>query len=197
MRGPHKTCTKCGVSKPRSDFYRLKDRKNYPDGRDCRCKECRRQEKREEYARNRKVPDGLLSRDGRTIEHRGASLKIYWGEERTKDFRRLYPVTTNEDLALHFGCSPRTIVRRAREMGLGKDARWLQDQWDANRLKAHRANKILHRQQDLTAFIEGGKPYRFTTESHMEVSPEERHRRIVKAWETRRSSTNRKRRNYD
>lgn len=183
-----KTCTACGQYLWLGQFYNKKDKKNYPDGHDCRCKECRRKEKQAEYARNRKKPDGImLNHEGRAVIKNGTSRRLYWGEERTKDFRRLYPTHTNDWMAVEFECSPRTITRRAREMGLEKDPTWLRAKWDKGRHQANILVRVLGTKADLTNFIEGGKKHRFTSENHPSKyeTPEQRSARLKKAWETR------------
>lgn len=157
-----KNCTKCGQQLWLRDFYKFGRSKDHPDGYDCRCKACRRKEKREWYTRNRKKPDGLFrNARGQLVEHKGNSTKLTWGELRTQDFRRLFPVTKNEDLAIEFGCSPRTIVRKARQMGLKKDPQWLKGVWDKNRVLAIGFVKIHGPIFDREKLIEAGKPYRF------------------------------------
>lgn len=89
------------------------------------CKDCKRQYERERY-KSRKVADGIkVSSDGRLIVHDGPKVSLYWGEQKTKDFRRLYPKTKNEELAVIFGCSVRTIQRKAKSMELKKDEEWI------------------------------------------------------------------------
>ena len=39
--------------------------------------------------------------------------------------RRMYPTTKNEDLAIDLGVSVRTLIRRARTLGLEKNNEWL------------------------------------------------------------------------
>lgn len=185
-----KTCTGCGQYLYLGHFYKLGKSKDHPDGYDCRCKECRRKEKREAYARTRKVPDGIrLNAYGQVTEKRGKSVRLHWGEVKVKDFKRLYPFNTNEDVAIEMGCSVRTVVRRAREMGLEKDPDWLQNVWNKNRKLAHSINKICGNKADLTNFIEGGKKYRFTSETAhpKHETPEQRSERLRRAWQTRKN----------
>lgn len=183
-----KTCPGCGQYLYLRSFYKRKVSKDHPDGYDCRCKECRRKEKNEWYARKCKVPDGLrLNADGQAVEHRGNSTRLYWGEERTKDFKRLFPFNTNEDMAIEMGCSVRTVVRRAREMGLEKDAYWLQKVQDRNRKLAQGVNKLCGNKADLTNFLEASKKYRFKpgTCPSATMTAEQLSARAGKAWATR------------
>lgn len=172
-----KTCTCCGQLKFKREFYKRKDLKSFPDGYDSRCKECRRRQRREVYHRR---PDGLHSVNGRCVEHIGYSLRIYWTNDMKKKFMQLYPVNTNDDLAVEFCCSVRTIVRRAREMGIEKDSEWLHAKWDENRkLIYHNPN------QDFTAFFEAGKKHQFKKGVGNGLTPEQRSDIMRKAWVTR------------
>ena len=117
-----KICTKCGRKLWLRDFYR-----NPATGwLSSHCKECTREDKREEYNRNRKKPDGIFldPTTGRAMEHRGPVTRIYWGKGKLDDLRRLFPTNTNEDCAAILGVSPRTVVRKARELGLVKNEEW-------------------------------------------------------------------------
>jgi len=183
-----KVCTGCGETKWLRDFYFHGKSKNHPDGYDCRCKECRRKEKNAEYARNRKVPDGMkLNADGQVVLKKGNSTRLYWGELKVQDFKRMFPFNTNEDLAIEFECSVRTVVRRARELGLEKDPDWLQRVWNKNRRMAHFMNTLESTPKaDLTNFIEGGKAHRYQKGHSDNLTPEQRSERMKKAWETRR-----------
>ena len=48
------------------------------------------------------------------------------------DMRRLFPTTRNDELAGVLGLAVRTVVRKAREMGLEKDKEWLRTIWKTN-----------------------------------------------------------------
>lgn len=172
-----KTCCKCGETKFKREFYKLKDLKNFPDGYDRECKECRRREKREAYVRK---PKGVFLINGRAMERDGYTCRIYWSDETVRKFRRLYPTTLNDDLAVEFGCSVRTIVRRAREMGLEKDSVWLHGVWDETRKLCYH-----NPDQDLTAFLEAGKKYRFKKGVGCQMSREQHSEQMKKAWEIR------------
>lgn len=41
------------------------------------------------------------------------------------DLRRMFPRTKNEDIVDRLGVSMRTMIRKARELGLRKDERWM------------------------------------------------------------------------
>lgn len=190
-----KTCTGCGQHLFLGHFYKYGKSKNYPDGYDCQCKECRRRQKKEEYARKHKVPDGIrVNHQGKVVQKNGSSVRLYWHEQKVRDFKRLFPFNTNEDVAVDMECSVRTVTRRARELGLKKDPRWLESVWNKNRKMAHTVNKICGFKNDMTNFIEGGRLHRFQSDNHpsRSLTPEERSERSKKAWATRRlrQSTN-------
>ena len=118
-----KKCTKCGEVRPIDEFYiRKADGSKYP-----RCRHCMRQEKRESYARIHKVPDKLYRNEttGRLMEHSGYSTRIHWSTPMDEKMRRMYATTKNEDLAIDLGVSVRTLVRRARTLGLKKNNEWM------------------------------------------------------------------------
>ena len=117
-----KTCPKCGRHLWLRDFWQRKDGTRYSY-----CKECSRAIKNAEYARNRKKPDGIFldRRTGRAVEHRGCSVRIHWSGYMIERLTRFYATTKNEDLALNLGVSPRTMIRKARELGLEKSKEWM------------------------------------------------------------------------
>ena len=96
------------------------------------------------YAKNRKKPDGIfLDRmTGRVYEHRGYSKRIYWSRQMVDDLKAMYPTTLNEDMAHIVGVSVRTMIRKARELGLRKDEEWLLGVWNERRMVAHCVNKV-------------------------------------------------------
>ena len=118
-----KICPKCGRKLWLRDFYKT------ANGRvSSACKECTRQEKRDEYARNRKVPNQLYQDPvtGRLMEHKDYSTKIHWSPYMIERLTNKYATTKNEDLAIDLNVSPRTVIRKARELGLEKDRGWMQ-----------------------------------------------------------------------
>ena len=115
-----KVCPCCGQRLWLRDYYRNSD-----GSFSSWCKECTKRGKREEYNKTRKVPDGIRQNSsGRLIEHRGYSSRIYWNKRMLDDLKRLYAVTKNEDLVDILGVSLRTLIRKARELGLQKDPEW-------------------------------------------------------------------------
>lgn len=78
---------------------------------------------------------------GRTMEHRHYATRIYWSTTMTDYLRRHFPTTLNDELAGCLGMSPRTMIRKARELGLQKDPAWLKAVWDERRRMAHAASR--------------------------------------------------------
>lgn len=118
-----KICPKCGRKLWLRDFYKTAN-----GWVSSACKECTRQEKRDEYARNRKVPNRLYQDPvtGRLMEHKDYSTKINWSPYMIERLTNKYATTKNEDLAIDLNVSPRTVIRKARELGLEKDRGWMQ-----------------------------------------------------------------------
>lgn len=74
---------------------------------------------------------------GRTMEHKGYATRIHWGTSMLDYLRRHFPTTLNEELAGCLGVSQRTMIRKARELGLQKDEAWLHQVWEERRRMAH------------------------------------------------------------
>lgn len=68
-------------------------------------------------------PEGVFynANKGRLMEHRGCATRIYWSGDMLSLIRREFPTTLNEELAGMLGVSPRTLARKAKELGLTKD----------------------------------------------------------------------------
>lgn len=62
---------------------------------------------------------------GRIMVHRGCSVRIAWSKTMLDYLRRHYATTINQDLADWLGVSMRTVIRKARELGLEKDPAWM------------------------------------------------------------------------
>ena len=116
--------------------------------------------------------------------------------------RRHYPTTLNEELAGCLGVSQRTMIRKARELGLEKDPEWLRDVWDERRKLAH---IIIKRKGYPGGFVKGQranpagefKPGHKPTEEQRakkseamrkwyRMNPLKAKEKARKAWETRR-----------
>lgn len=115
---PYKTCRVCGHTKPKEDFV---------EGRKV-CLSCFSEYGRQQ--RRRRAPDrsdGVrYSKAAQCIvEYRNGIQRKYWNSQMIADFRKLFPVTTNEELASLFCVSKRTINRKATELGLRKNEEWM------------------------------------------------------------------------
>ena len=113
-----KVCPCCGRKLWLRDYYKDKygNVSSY-------CKECVKAKKRAEYATGRKKPDGIrmdLS-TGRVYEKDGSTKRIFWSKQMCDDLKRLFPTTKNDDLAQYLGVSVRTMIRKARKLGIEKD----------------------------------------------------------------------------
>lgn len=114
---PYKTCRICGCTKPKEEFL---------EGRRI-CLSCSSDYHKQLY--REKHPDrsdGVrYNKEARQIvEYRNGVHRKFWNPQMVADFRRLYPVTKNEELASLFCVSQRTINRKATELGVKKDHDW-------------------------------------------------------------------------
>jgi len=110
-----------------------------------------------------KKPDGVYLHPsyGRAMEHRGYSVRIFWNPVMLSDLRRHYPRMLNAELAGLLGVSVRTMIRKARELGLEKDPVWLARIWEERRFWAQMSAR---RKGHPGAFKKGGTAvaaYRF------------------------------------
>ena len=62
---------------------------------------------------------------GRLMERDGSVLRIFWTPQMLTDLKRYYPTTKRDELSAMLGIGVTTIERKARELGLKKDAAWL------------------------------------------------------------------------
>lgn len=115
---PYKTCRLCGCTKPKEEFL---------EGRRI-CLSCSSAYRKQLYReRHPDRSDGVrYSKEAQQlVEYRNGYQRKYWNPQMIADFRKLYPVTRNEELASLFGVSCRTINRKAEELGLRKDIDWM------------------------------------------------------------------------
>ena len=127
----------------------------------------------------KKVKDGvyLHPKFGRVMEHKGYATRIFWSKQMIDYLRRHFATTTNEELAGWLGVSERTMIRKARQLGLKKNP-----EWQSNLSRQH--CKLAH-----AAALKAGNPGRFKKgvranpdgefkPGHKE-SPEQREKRIA------------------
>ena len=74
---------------------------------------------------------------GRIVTHDHYSTSIFWNKDMLDYLRQHFPTSLNEELAGCLGVSVRTLIRKARELGLSKNPRWLKAVWDERRKWAH------------------------------------------------------------
>jgi hypothetical protein len=94
-----KTCTRCGASKPLSEFYKWKHSK---DGLTAGCKECIRAARREYVAEHHEeVKADLRARHYANREKAAARLNEYWAEnaERLRAQKREHYAANREQIA--------------------------------------------------------------------------------------------------
>ncbi len=136
-----KQCTRCGEMKPLSEFYTYKYKgRKYTRGF---CRACDLRRRRERY--REKHPGGLTyDKDtGKLWLRKGRGKSLVWTSQMLSDLRRLFPTTKNEELAGILGVGVRTVVRKAREMGLEKDKEWLRTLWKENIRMGHMMSRAL------------------------------------------------------
>lgn len=102
-------CSTCGRMLEDSDFY-ASDK--------YRCKECHRKQKKASY--DKYHPQVYMGDEGRLLKRSQGHPCIFWNGNMISDLKRYYPNTSNQELVELFGVSERTIVRKARELGLSK-----------------------------------------------------------------------------
>lgn len=110
-------CSICKQDLPESAFY--------PSERS-RCRECHKKKKRELHLAKVKPQFGVaLNEKGQLINFQGHKKNIHWSGNMISQLKKYYPCTTNAELAELLNVSPRTVVRKARELGLAKDEDWM------------------------------------------------------------------------
>ena len=109
-------CCVCKQDLPEEAFY--------PSDK-WRCKECVKITHRKAYREARKASYGITINDkGQHINYQGRKKTIHWTGNMLSDLKRHYPTTKNKELAELLGVSERTLVRKAREIGVVKNPEW-------------------------------------------------------------------------
>lgn len=99
---------------------------------------------RQEWRRYHPVkPKRIFWHEGmqRIVEHDRYVTRIFWSKDMIDFLKANFARTLNEDLAGCLGVSQRTVIRKARELGLQKDKAWLDGIWNERRLMAHAESK--------------------------------------------------------
>ena len=73
----------------------------------------------------------------RQMIHEGYSTAIYWSSYMLEYLKNNFATTLNQDLADWLGVSPRTVIRKARQLGLQKNSEWLTSVYNERRELAH------------------------------------------------------------
>lgn len=73
---------------------------------------------------------------GRVVVHHGYATWVFWNKDMLDYLKQHFATTLNEELAGCLGVSPRTMIRKARELGLQKDEKWLAAVWEERRKMA-------------------------------------------------------------
>lgn len=114
-------CPHCGRTLSLDNFY-----KRSKLGYETWCKDCTRQENRKRHPLK---PDGSYIRpDGRMLLYKGGVHSIYWSDSMINTLHKKFHNTSNEDLLIEFGLkrvSIRSLIRKARDLGLKKDSAYL------------------------------------------------------------------------
>ena len=174
-----KVCPHCRRELLIRDFYTLKNGTHTSW-----CKECQRKDKMDRYNRYLKKADGYTydTTTGRTFVKEGLSRRIYWNPQMLSEIRRLYPTNTNQDVSEYIGVSVRTLIRKARELGLEKDPVWLHKIWEDSRRLAQFESRRKGYPGCFRERPESGVKYRFK-KGHR-ISPKEREKisQSLKDW---------------
>lgn len=102
-------CSTCGRDLPQDAFY--------PSDK-YRCKECHRKQKKDSY--DKYHPDKFVNDKGQPMERHGKRPVIYWNGNMLSILTRHFANTSNRELVELLGVSERTMIRKARELGLAK-----------------------------------------------------------------------------
>lgn len=81
------------------------------------------------------------AKHGRVVVHHGYATSIHWSRDMLDYLKQHYATTLNEELAGCLGVSSRTMIRKARELGLEKDEVWLRGVYEERRRMAMSAWK--------------------------------------------------------
>ena len=116
-------CCICGQDLPEESFYPSEFRGN----RKARCKECHKERKR----KLSKLNEGVVQRGTRLVIRKDGISRIYWNGNMLSELKRYFPNSPNKEVAELLGVSESTMIRKARELGLSKEKRYISDRlWE-------------------------------------------------------------------
>lgn len=155
-------------------------------------KEIKSAQNRRYYERHCKKPDGIFldQHTGRVYEHRGYSKRIYWSRQMLDDLRTMYPTTFNYELAHILGVSSRTMIRKARELGLEKDREWLTGVYRENVRVACCLNKVHGNKGQFKKGVRSSPDTEFKSGTHKPLTDEQEAKRresLKRSWCLRRA----------
>ena len=78
----------------------------------------------------------------RIVTRDHCATRIFWNRQMLDTLRRDFATTPNEELAGVLGVSVRTMIRKARELGLEKDRQWFKEICNANLRMANACSNI-------------------------------------------------------
>ena len=79
-------------------------------------------------------------------------IRVHWSQQMLCDLRRWFPTTKNNELADILGVSVRTMIRKARQLGLRKDSDWMHS---ISMSHLHIANHVNRKNNHPNAFKKG------------------------------------------
>ena len=116
-----KRCPCCNRALPLDAYY-----KNNRNGTSTYCKDCTRDRHRALREKKRKCGVFRNEKDGRLhVFGSKGNPKLYWDGNMLSILRRYYPNTSNVEVAELIGVSTKTLVLKARELGITKDREYL------------------------------------------------------------------------
>jgi hypothetical protein len=87
--------------------------------------------------------------------------KIIWSSEMLSQLTKLFPVSYNIDLSKQLGVSPRTLIRKARELNINKELGFLEKRRDEITIMAVKAHPPHPHKGELGWCIPNGESHRF------------------------------------
>ena len=74
---------------------------------------------------------------GLAFKTENGGISIVWSPDMISLMKREYPFTLNDEMAGMLGVSKRTVIKKAKELGLVKDRDWLMSIWKERCFMAH------------------------------------------------------------
>ena len=132
-------CSICKQDLPPEAFYKSDKH---------RCKECHRKQKKESY--DKYHPQVYMGDNGMLLKRSQGHPCIFWSGNMLSELKRYYPNTSNRDMVDLLGVSERTIVRKARELGLEKSEEYVSKVNKGKSFLAHmeKRKRRLNREKD-------------------------------------------------